>query len=113
MNLTDTIKIQVSTAAKRTWDDVPAKIYGPLALHKDIVQGKRQLWRITHIRTGLRVLGELSLKDATAIIKDLRSLPEWEEPTLGDGRTAENGEVFDRLYFKVRQARHTHLEGGL
>lgn len=113
MKLTDTIKIQVSTAAKRSWDNVPAKIYGPLAVHKDIMQGKRQLWRVTHIYTGLRVLGELSLKQAAALAKEMKDFPEWEEPTLGDGRTADNAIVFERLYFKVRQARHTHLEGGV
>ena len=41
MRMTDTVDVLMSTVAKRWKETVPAKIYGPLAVHKDLVQGSR------------------------------------------------------------------------
>lgn len=116
MNLTDTIDITVrvykgkkTVSAKET---VPAKVYGPLALHKDICTGKRQLWRVTHIATGLRVLGELPLNAAIAIVKELKGLPEWQDPRLADGYCAGTTALFDKLVAAVKEAQRFHCEGG-
>lgn len=117
MNLTDTIQITVSkyTGRRRVTvkEDVPAKIYGPLAVHHDVIYGKRQTWKVTHVATGLCVSGELTLKAAVAIAKELKHLPEWQEPTLGEGRTAANGPVFDKLASAVIEARRFHTGGGV
>lgn len=111
MKLTDTIKIRVSTVAKREWEEHPAKIYGQLAVHKDLVQGKRQLWRITHVGSGLRVVGELSLKAVTAIAKELQDMPEWQDPTIATDNP--NREVLSKLANAVREARDFHAGGGV
>ena len=118
MNLTDTIEIKVSKyrrgkPALILRETVPAKIYGPLAIHHDVAYGKRQTWKITHIATGLCVSGELTLKAAVAIAKELKALPEWQEPTLGEGRTATNGAVFDSLANAVIEARRFHTGAGV
>lgn len=110
MRLTDTIHVLMSTAAKRWREPTPAKVYGPLAVHKDIVQGKRQLWRITHVASGMRVLGELTLKAAVAIAKELQAMPEWSEPTLCTDEP--DRQVLAKLACAVREARDFHTAGG-
>ena len=108
-----TIKIRVSTAAKRGWEEHPAKIYGLLAVHKDLVQGKRQLWRITHVGggSGMRVLGELTHKAAVAIAKELEGMPEWQDPTIATDNP--NREVLSKLANAVREARNFHAGLGV
>lgn len=114
MNLSDNIEISVGTRVGRktvvSKEAVPAKIYGPLAVHKDIVQGKRQTWRITHIASGLRVCGELTLKAAAGIAKDLRDLPEWQDPTIATENP--NRDVLSKLANAVIEARAFHTGGG-
>lgn len=112
MRLTDTIEVQVSTVAKRWRETVPAKRFGALAVHKDLMQGKRQLWRITHVNSGLRVLGEIPLKAALAIAKELQAMPEWEDPRLLEGSNAGNVELFKKLASAVLEARAFHTAGG-
>lgn len=116
MRLSDSIEIRVSQPAGRgkrvmAKESIPAKLYGPLAVHRDIMQGKRQLWKVTHVASGCGVLGELTLKAAVAVAKDLRDLPGWADPSLGTGRTAENIEVYAALYEAVREARRKHVGG--
>ena len=106
MKLTDTIQTRISTVAKREWETQPAKIYGPLAVHKDIVQGRQQLWRITHVASGMRVLGELTLKASVAITKELQGMPEWQEPTLCTDDP--DRKVLSKLANAVREARDFH-----
>lgn len=110
MRLTDTIHVRMSTVAKRWLEPTPAKIYGALAVHKDIVQGKRQLWRITHVASGMRVLGELTLKAAVAMAKELQALPEWAEPTLCTDDP--DRQILSKLACAVREARDFHTAGG-
>jgi hypothetical protein len=68
MRLTDGIEITVGTwrRGKRitSKEVVPAKLFGPLAVHRDVVEGKRQTWKVTHVATGLLVSGEMTLKGA-------------------------------------------------
>tara|TARA_R110000868_G_scaffold86528_1_gene242679 strand:+ start:109 stop:465 length:357 start_codon:yes stop_codon:yes gene_type:complete len=111
MKLTDTIKIHVSTAAKREWEEHPAKIYGLLAVHKDLVQGKRQLWSISHVGSGFRVVGELALKAAVAIAKELEGMPEWQDPTIATDNP--NREVLSKLANAVCEARNFHAGLGV
>lgn len=110
MKLTDTVDVSMYTAAKRWKEPTPAKVYGPLAVHKDLVQGKRQLWRITHVASGMRVLGELTLKAAVTITKELKDLPEWQEPTLCTDDP--DRRVLATLSCAVREARDFHTAGG-
>lgn len=110
MRLTDTVDVAMFTAAKRWRETVPAKRYGLLAVHKDLVQGKRQLWRISHVSSGMRVLGELSLKAAVAIAKELQALPEWAEPTLCTDNP--DRQILTKLACAVREARDFHIAGG-
>lgn len=111
MRLTDTVEVAMHTAAKRWREAVPAKRYGQLAVHKDIVQGKRQLWRITHVGSGMRVLGELTLKASVAIVKELQVLPEWTEPTLCTDNP--DRQILAKLACAVREARDFHTAGGV
>lgn len=111
MKLTDTVRIRISTVAMREWEEHPAKLYGPLAVHKDLVQGKRQLWRISHVGSGMRVVGELSLKAATAIAKELQDMPEWNDPTIATDNP--NREALSKLANAVREARDFHAGLGV
>lgn len=110
MKLTDTIHVSMHTAAKRWKESISAKCYGPIAVHKDLVQGKRQLWRITHAASGMRVLGELTLKAAVAIAKELQDMPEWAEPTLCTDDP--DRKILSKLACAVREARDFHTAGG-
>lgn len=111
MKLTDTVHISMHTAAKRWREPTPAKCYGLLAVHKDLVQGKRQLWRISHVNSGMRVLGELSLKAAVAIAKELQAMPEWAEPTLCTDDP--DRQILAKLACAVREARDLHAGLGV
>lgn len=117
MKLTDTIEITVSKyrgprrSPLRVKEQVPAKIYGPLAVHRDVRVGLKQQWKVTHVATGLRITGELTQKAAVAIAKELKDLPQWHEPTLGEGRTAANAAVFEALSKKVNEAMAFHVHG--
>lgn len=115
MNLTDTIQITVSkyTGKRRVVakEDVPAKLYGPLAIHHDVVYGKRQTWKISHVASGLAVCTELTLKAAVAIAKELKDLPEWQEPTLGTDNP--NREAHAKLANAVIEARRFHTGAGV
>jgi hypothetical protein len=111
MKLTDTVKIRVSTVAKREWETHPSRNYGQLAVHKDLVQGKKQLWRISHVDSGFRVVGELTLKAATAIAKELQDMPEWQDPTIATDNP--NREVLNKLANAVREARDFHAGLGV
>lgn len=111
MKLTDTVDVLMSTVAKRWRETVPAKRYGLLAVHKDIMQGKRQLWRISHVGSGMRVVGELSLKAATAIAKELQDMPEWHDPTIATDNP--NREALSKLANAVREARDFHAGLGV
>lgn len=119
MKLTDTIKIRC-TVTKRDGRkrietvemlDEPCKLYGPLALHKDFHAGKIQLWKITHVATGLRVIGEVKLDEAVSIIKQVKGLPEWNDPRLGEGMNAGNKALFDSLVVAIRAAQSTFAYG--
>jgi hypothetical protein len=115
MQLRDTVDILVSKDPVVSREAVPAKIYGALAVHKDIVQGKRQLWKISHIRSGLSIGGEMTLKAAVGMAKDLADLPEWQHPCVGSdpaSRNAANRPILDRLFLAVREARAFHTGGG-
>ena len=121
MKLTDTIQIRVARWERKgrkqvqvtELADEPAKIYGPLALHKDFHAGRIQLWRITHIGTGLRVIGEIPLKAAVAIVKELKDLPEWHDPRIHEGHTAETAPLFNKLRDVVLEARNFHAGLGV
>lgn len=111
MNLTDTIQITATVSigrGKYATDkvSVPAKIYGPLAVHKDIVVGRVQQWKVTHVPTGLGLGGELHLKAAVALAKALKDMPEWHDPRLVEGRKATNAGLFDKLVGAVKEARY-------
>ncbi len=112
MKLTDTIEIVVGTHAGTYRETVPAKRYGRLAVHKDIVQGKRQLWKVSHPSSGLMVLGELTLKAAVAIAKELQHLPEWDDPRITEGYTGKTAALFNKLTYAVDEARKFHTDGG-
>ena len=121
MKLTDTIKIRC-TVTKRDGRkrietvemlDEPCKLYGPLALHKDFHAGRVQLWKITHVATGLRVVGEIPLKPAVAIVKELKDLPEWHDPRIHEGHTAETAPLFNKLRDVVLEARDFHAGLGV
>jgi hypothetical protein len=76
---------------------VPAKHFGPLAVHRDVMYGKRQTWKITHVATGLGVAGELTLKAAVGMARALRDLPEWADPHLAGDVSLERTCVIARL----------------
>jgi hypothetical protein len=119
MKLTDTIKIRC-TVTKRDGRkrietvemlDEPCKLYGPLALHKDFHAGRVQLWKITHVATGLRVMGEVKLDEAVSIIKQVKDLPEWHDPRLAEGVNAGNKALFDGLVVAIRKAQSAFAYG--
>lgn len=125
MNLTDTIDIKVTAYEKKgrkrvavvKTKTVPAKHYGPLALHHDVQQymgrGKsRQLWKVSHRATGLRIVGELPLDQARDIAKRIKDMPEWWDRRIGDGRTAETAALFDKLQIAVLEVKSFVCGGG-
>lgn len=116
MKLTDTIDVTVYTGSGKNRvpakETVPAKRYGALALHKGYHAGPIKNWTVTHVATGLRVVGEIPLKAAVAIIKDVKDLPEWNDPRLAEGMNAGNKALFDKIGAAVKEAKRFHLEGG-
>jgi hypothetical protein len=115
MNFPETLTIKVSkrVSARKTVvvdEQVPARFYGPLAVKKDSDATKysKASYSITHRPTGLRVAGELNLNQAIRIAKQLQDMPEWNEPSLGEGRTAANTALFDRLRDAVVEAKRDH-----
>ena len=115
MNLRDTIDIVVRENRVVSREAVPAKIYGALAVHRDIVQGKRQLWKVSHVRSGLSIGGEMTLKAAVGMAKDLADLPAWHEPCVGNDQptNAATRPILDRLFLAVREARAFHTGAGV
>jgi hypothetical protein len=109
MNLTDSIEIAVGTWKRGgqvvSKEAVPAKLYGPLAVHRDVMQGKRRLWRVTHVASGLMVSGEMTLKAAVSMAKGLQHLPEWQDVRLADGWSTATKDVFDTLSRAVLEVR--------
>jgi hypothetical protein len=116
MKLTDTLDITVYAGSGKNRvpakETVPAKLYGPLALHKGYHAGAIKNWTVTHVATGLRVVGEIPLKAAVAIIKDVKDMPEWRDARLAEGMNAGNKAIFDKIVAAVLEAKRFHLEGG-
>lgn len=110
---TVTIKVQKRVSARKTItveEQHPARFYGPLAVRMEAEATKRSKasYGVTHRATGLRVVGEVNLQQAIRIAKDLQDMPEWNEPTLGEGRTIGNTAIMDRLREATLDARRRH-----
>ena len=99
--LPDTIKIAVydRTAKAHVMEEVDAKIVGPLAFRKD---GQRwrgglpplQLYSITHIASGLRVIDEIDLKQVRRAIQVLQGV-DWADPCFTEeGRDRHSSPVY-------------------
>jgi hypothetical protein len=110
---TVTIKVQKRVSARKTItveEQHPARFYGPLAVRceREASTHHKASYNVTHRATGLRVVADCTLQQAIRIAKDLQDLPEWAEPTLGEGRTIGNSHVFDKLAEAVRKAKWVH-----
>jgi hypothetical protein len=112
MKLSDTLMIKrpVYKRGKSVDEAVPAKFYGPLAVHlfSEATNYSKASYSISHRATGLRVLGDLTLQQAQRIAKQLQGDEGWNEPRLADGRTPETAELFDRMRDLVLQAKRDH-----
>jgi hypothetical protein len=90
--LPDTIKIAVydREAKAHVMEEVDAKIVGPLAFREDgkTWRGPKrplQLYSITHVPSGLRVIDGLNLRNVRIAIKRLQAV-DWANPCFaGDG----------------------------
>jgi hypothetical protein len=91
-------------------EQVPAKFYGPLAVHlfSEATNYSKASYSLTHRATGLRILGELTLQQAQRIAKQLQGDEGWSDERLAHGRTVATKELFDRMRDLVLQAKRDH-----